>query len=394
MHIYTVLAIQFFNHTCFRGSKVLLTLFAIELGASPTTAGVLFAMYSFFPTLIAIYAGRFADRFGYRIPMLFGTSGMAIGLALPFFWPTLTALFCSATLAGSCYIFYTVSVQSLVGSLGSGTERTRNYAHYALCVSITALTGPLIAGFGLEYLGGDRAYLLMALIPFVAIVLLLCLTSPITTGRARTPSARESSTASHPAQRSSMFANPQLRRIFIIAGVVETANELGNFLLPVYGTQIGLSPSEIGIVMSMLAVALFIVRALVPRTTARWGEIRVLGASLMVAAGASILMPLFDTFVSVTVVAFLLGLGIGAGAPLSMSLVYARAPRDRAGEAMGIRQTVNKGTEMVIPLIFGAMSTAFGMLPVFWATAVLLAAGGLLAPREPPPTAADAPQGR
>jgi MFS family permease len=382
MHIYTLLAIQFFNHTCFRGSKILLTLFAIDLGASPTTAGVLFAMYSLLPTLIAIYAGRFADRFGYRIPMLFGTSGMVVGLSLPFFWPTLTALFFCATLTGSCYIFYTVSVQSLVGSLGSGTERTRNYSLYALCVSITALTGPLIAGFGLEYLGGDRAYLLMALIPVVAIVLQLCLTARSATV-ARTPSARHTSAAEGQAHRGSMFANPRLRRIFIIAGVVETANELGNFLLPVYGTQIGLSPSQIGIVMSMLAIALFIVRALVPRATARWGEIQVLGASLMVAAGASILMPLFDSFISVMAVAFLLGLGIGAGAPLSMSLVYSRAPRDRTGEAMGIRQTVNKGTEMIIPLVFGAMSTALGMLPVFWATAVLLAAGGLLAPREP-----------
>ena len=149
MTLRAVLFIQLFNHTCFRGSKVLLTLFAVELGASPMVAGMLFALYSLLPTLLSIYAGRLSDAAGYRLPMLLGTAGLTVGLLVPFFVPTLTALAFSATIAGSCYIFYTVSVQSLVGSLGGEDKRTYNYAMYSLAVSITALTGPLLAGFAL-----------------------------------------------------------------------------------------------------------------------------------------------------------------------------------------------------------------------------------------------------
>jgi MFS family permease len=77
-----------------------------------------------------------------------------------------------------------------------------------------------------------------------------------------------------------------------------------------------------------------------------------------------------------------MGLGLGCGAPLSLVLAYNRAPSGRSGEAMGLRQTVNKGTEVLVPIIFGTLSTALGMLPVFWLDAVMLGVGGWLMHRE------------
>ena len=111
-------------------------------------------------------------------------------------------------------------------------------------------------------------------------------------------------------------------------------------------------------------------------------EATVLAGCLVLAAVACILMPFFDTFLTVALVAFLFGLGIGGGAPLSMSLVFSRSPEARSGEAMGMRQTVNKGTEMVVPAAFGAISTTFGMMPLFWMVAALLGVGGWFMQRD------------
>ena len=376
MPLKLVLTAQLFNHTCFRGSKVLLTLYALELGASPVVAGLLFAMYSVLPAFLSIYAGRVADGIGHRRPMLLGTCGLVAGLTLPFLWPSLVALFFSATIAGTCYIFYTVSIQSLVGSLGEGNERTRNYSLYALSASVTALTGPLIAGFGLEHLGGGATYLLLAALPLVTVLLLLSVRTP----ERRPPSGRAS--AAHRGAPGALLRHPPLRRILVMAGIVETGNELGNFLLPIYGTAVGLSPSQIGIVMAMLAIASFVVRAFVPRLSARAGEETVLAGCLAVAACACLALPFTERFVFVAAAAFGYGLGIGGGAPLSMSLVFGRSPQGRSGEAMGVRQMVNKGTEMVVPLVFGGVSTAFGMLPVFALVAALLGAGAVLMQRD------------
>ncbi|MEM7406539.1 MAG: MFS transporter [Pseudomonadota bacterium] len=366
MHIYTILVIQLFNHTCFRGSKILLTLFALELGASTVTAGVLFATYSILPTLLSVFAGRSADRIGFKLPMLLGSGGLALGMLIPWWVPTLPALFISATVCGGSYIFYTVSVQNLVGTLEEGEGRTRNYSLYALCVGVTALLGPVAAGFSLEFLGGPQTYLLMAALPLIPIAMLLM--RPALRARRGAVGAGRHSTLD-------LLRNRPLRRMLMSAGIIETGNELGNFLLPIYGDSVGLSPSSIGLVMGALAAAMFVVRAALPMLARRAGEATVLVGSLMVAAGACLLFPFVTTTGPLLAVAFLFGLGLGCGAPLSMSLVFSRSPEGRSGEAMGLRQTVNKGTEVVVPMVFGTVSAAAGMLAVFWMVAALLALG-------------------
>src|SRR5262245_19481338 len=115
-----VLAVTLLIHTAFKGSKVLVSLYAIELGATPLVIGVLVSMYSFFSLFLAVYAGRVSDRLGFGMPMAFGALGLAAGLAVPYFMPHLAGLLVSALLIGLCYIFYTVAVQHLIGSLAAG----------------------------------------------------------------------------------------------------------------------------------------------------------------------------------------------------------------------------------------------------------------------------------
>src|SRR5262245_26452660 len=103
-----ILAVTLLIHTSFKGSKVLLSLYAIELGANPFLIGVLFSLYSFFPVFLAVYAGRISDRLGFRIPMLVGATGLATGLTVPYFVPHLAGLVTSAFVVSLCYIFYTV----------------------------------------------------------------------------------------------------------------------------------------------------------------------------------------------------------------------------------------------------------------------------------------------
>ena len=134
--------------------------------------------------------------------------------------------------------------------------------------------------------------------------------------------------------------------------------------------------------MGALAAALFIVRALIPILVRRSSETAVLGASLMLAAVGCLVMPLTEAFPALLAAAFLLGLGTGCGAPLSMSLVFSRSPEGRSGEAMGLRQAVNKATEAVIPIVFGVFSTALGMLPVFWAVTAMLGIGTWMVRRD------------
>ena len=59
----------------------------------------------------------------------------------------------SAGLIGFCYIFYTVAVQHLIGAMGDGLERTKNYSWFSLGIGMTALLGPMSAGFLIDAVG-------------------------------------------------------------------------------------------------------------------------------------------------------------------------------------------------------------------------------------------------
>jgi len=64
-----------------------------------------------------------------------------------------------------------------------------------------------------------------------------------------------------------------------------------------------------------------------------------------------------------------------------MSLLHNTVPPGRVGEAVGVRMTLVNISQIAIPLLFGALGTALGMLPVFWATSLLLSGGSWYAKR-------------
>jgi MFS family permease len=373
MNINLVFLIVLCNMLAFRGSKVLISLFAIELGAAQFYIGVLIATYSVFPLLLALYAGKLTDRLGVRTPMLCGSAGVAAGLLLPFLFSSIPALYASAALIGASHVFYNVAVQNLVGILSAGAEgRTKNFSNYGLVMATGGLLGPLAAGFSIDYFGHATGYLCLAAVPLVSVLILVF--SP---GLGRLH-AEKSAEEEPVADARSLLANAPLRRTLITGGIVLTGTDLFQFYMPIYGHAIGLSASAIGVVISLFAAAAFVVRLVMPALVKRWGEDAVFVWSLSLGAATYLLFPLFESAVLLAAVAFVLGLGMGCGQPLSMMLIYGRAPQGRSGEALGLRLTINNLMHIAVPLVFGTIGSVLGVAPVFIANSLLLAGGGIL----------------
>ena len=370
MGVYLTVALTVLTHTSFKGSKVVIALYAYELGANPLTIGLLFSMYSLFPIFLSVYAGKLSDRYGSRIPMLFGATGLVVGLLLPFAFPRLATLFVSATLIGVCYLFYIVSVQHLIGSIGEAANRTRNYSIFGLGIAFTALIGPTTAGFAIDAFGYQNAYLLLAVIPGIPILAMLVFPRllPSIQIKAKPPGKQRTR---------DLLRNRPLRRALITAGVIETGVELFNFFLPIYGRSIDFSASQIGIIIGTFGAAQLVVRTILPALVRRSSEERVLSTSLYLAAATYLVFPFVSSFAGLLVMAFVLGLGLGTGSPISLVLAYNRSPAGRSGEALGIRQTVNKVTETTMPIVFGSLGV-LATVAAFWADAAMLAVGAWL----------------
>lgn len=372
MWIYVVFLIVLCNMTVFRGSKVLVSLFAIELGAPQFYIGILIALYSLFPMMLALYAGKLSDRLGVRSPMIAGSTGLALGLSLPFLAPGLPALYASAALIGASHVFYNVSVQSLVGALSGAADRTRNFTNYGLVMAAGGFLGPLLAGFSIDHFGHAAGYLILAGGPLIPVLILLFARK---LGRLGTKAATQAEQA---VQAKNLLANAPLRRTLITGAAILTGIDLFQFYMPIYGNAIGLSATTIGVILSMFAAASFAVRLVMPALVKRWSAERVLLWSLYAGCATYLLFPLFENAVLLAVIAFALGLGMGCGQPLTMSLIYSRAPEGRSGEALGLRVTINNFMHIVVPLLFGTIGSMLGIAPVFIANALILGSGGVL----------------
>lgn len=373
--VFVVLMIVLLNMTAYRGSKVVVTLFAIELGAPQFYIGLIIATYSVFPMLLGLYAGKLTDRLGVRTPMLGGTLGVTIALLVPFFSPSVASLYVSAILIGASWVFYNVCAQNLVGLLSDAESRPRNFSNYGLVMAGGSFFGPLLAGFSIDYFGHAQSYLHLAAVPFVAAMLILY-SSVIRNVRTEGASAEEHATYS-----ASLLKNVPLRRTLITSAIVLTGTDLFQFYMPIYGHAAGLSASAIGMVLGAFAVAAFVVRLVMPTLVKRFSADTVLLGALYIGCFAYLLFPMFDTAVLLACVAFVLGLGMGCSQPVSLMLIYDRAPAARSGEALGLRLTINNCMHIIVPTVFGTLGTAFGVAPVFYANAAILAAGGVITTR-------------
>jgi MFS family permease len=371
MAIYLIVLMCALNHTGHGGSRVAVSLYALNLGANQFEIGVLMALYGLCPMLLAVTIGKLADRVGPRLPMLMGTAGIAVALLLPPLFPGLATLYITALLIGASFNFFFVTVMGIAGGIGGEGNRVRNYALLSLGFSAAGFLGPLTAGFSIDHLGHLHTFLLLAISTSIPL-LLLCFRSGFL------PVSEKREAAEKKRNAFDLWRIPVLRNTFIASGIISSAWDLFQFYLPVYGYAIGLSASAIGTVLGVFALATFIIRFSLPYLIKRSREAEILAYAIFVAAFAFVLFPFFKSAYALAAIAFLLGLGCGCGQPVSMSLIYELSPRERVSESSGLRVTVNNFTQLVIPLFFGSLGTAFGYFPVFVSNSAMLVAGGLL----------------
>jgi len=369
--LYQILAVILFWNAGYKGVRVANTLYALELGGGPFDTGLLLAVYGVFPLLLAVHVGKIGDRYGVRIPIVVGSVVSALGILLPWLWPVFPALFVSAAVTGGGFILVQVSMQSLIGSLGSGTARTNNLNLYALVISGSDLLGPIVAGFSIDHAGHVRTYLHLALLTFAAVFALFFIAH-------RLP--HRSAPPDHRGQRmADLVRSRDLRRMLVTSALVMGGLDLFQLYLPIYGHAIGLSASAIGVIMGGFAAAAFVTRALLPLLARRIGEEAALCYAMFLSAATFFLIPMFQNVFMLAAISFVLGLGMGLGQPLTVMLTYNYSPPGRHGEGLGLRIAINNSMHVTVPALFGAIGSMFGLAPVFWASSAMLVAGGYTA---------------
>ncbi len=369
MSIYLTFALALSIITNVQAGRVLLTLYALKLGAQPFAVGLLAATFSLLPMLFSWWVGRFSDRFGSRWLLMAGTVGGAFGMLLPYGVSGLPAIYIAGVMNGLLFAFSGVCLQNLVGLQSNPQTSAKNFSNYSMIISTTGFIGPLLAGFSADHSGYAISCLYLVVLSLVPAALLLILGGTLPAGSRtahRTGSVRD------------MLAESGLWRVLATSSLVVTGIDLFQVYVPIYGHEVGLSASAIGIVLAMFSIAAFVVRMALPYLISRLSEERTLAYSFFIGAASFFLMPFFQSAVVLSLIAFAFGLGMGCGQPITLMMTYSNSPEGRSGEAMGLRVTVNHMTRVIVPILFGSVGSAFGLSPVFWSNALLLVSGGAI----------------
>ena len=369
MPLLFIYSLAFIDFIGVNASRVVLQLFALDLGASPTQVGLLIALYYVCPLLLSWPAGTLSDRYGPRRPLLFSAACGSLGLVIPYYWHTLPALYLAGFLSGMSFAFFLVIVQTLVGVMSAPDKRAEAFSNFSLFGATSNFVGPLVAGLSVDHLSHPVSCLVAGSFSLLTGVMVLA-------GGGLLPGGSRRRGPRMPIRNT--LADPDVMRILAIGALVQLGTDLFQFYIPVYGVQIGLSASAIGALLAAFAAASFIVRFALPTLIRRWGEARLLAYSFYMAGIGFALVPLFQSGLLLGVVAFIFGLGTGCGQPIATMLMFSRAADGRSGEALGLRLTVNNGVRVIAPAVFGFIVSGFGLAPVFYINAVMMGAGGLV----------------
>lgn len=372
MSIFVLIAISIAIHSCYVGSKVLVSLYALELGASQLTVGILAALYAVVPLVLGVYTGRLADSRGTRAPLILGAVLTAAAMLTGFLGRGIPGLVAVALLVGGGFVFFNVSVQTLAGAL-SPAHRTRNFAWLSIGYSSSSLLGPVIAGFSIDWIGHVLTFLLFSFFPLLPLAVLL-------TRKPAAPAAKPAASGSR-GNTLDLLGDRQLRRLILISGLSVASAELFAFYVPVFTHQIGLSASTTGIILGSYAFAVVLTRFMLGTLMKHLTTEQILVWFLLLAAAAFAVFPFLREASALMATAFVIGIGVGATQPLMMSISYERAPPGRAGEVTGLRLTVNNVARISMPILCGAVGAALGASPVFWLNAVNLLATSFLSRR-------------
>ena len=361
-------------HLAFAGARVTLSLFALDLGASAATVGVLVSLLALVPMFFAVRWGRYVDRVGVRGPMYTGVAALLAALVLAWSVPRMEALFAVSALAGCGFSIFHIAVHQAAGLIGTPQERARNFSVLALAFSTSGVLGPMLAGFSIDWIGHRHTFLLLATALVATLVVMWWW--PIDVPR--------HATALKPGEQrrlADLVRIPALRRVLVASAVLSMGWDLFTFVMPIHGSRIGLSATAIGLVLGCFGAAVFVVRLVLPAIVHRVNEWKMLIGAMFVTGSALALVPLVTDPALLMAIAFLLGLGLGGAQPMVMALLYNTAPAGRGAEAVGVRTLLLNVSQTGIPLMFGAVGAALGMSPVFIAMGLALAAGGWYAGR-------------
>ncbi len=361
-------------HAAMAGLRLAAPLQTLREGYSAWSVGLLMALFAAAPVLLAMPAGRLADRHGYHRPVgiavLLSLLGAVCALGSTFLeGPLHFGLLClSATLCGSGTNIGMLAIQRTAGlAARDSTERVRIFSWLGVAPSFANVVGPVALGFMIDWAGFAAAYALM--FPLIGLTLW---------SARQVPPMPRSAGAASPARSASawsLLAAPGMKRLLLANWLLSTCWDVHSFALPIIGHDRGFSASTIGLILGSFTLSVSAIRLAIPVLAHRMEETAVIRWAMVGTGAIFALYPLATSPWQLGVCAVLLGITLGSTQPMVMSTLHHLTPDNRHGETLAFRSMAINLSSTLMPLMFGAAGVAVGASALFWVVGASVASG-------------------
>lgn len=359
-------------HSCMTGLRLAAPLALLRLGHEEWAVGLVLGMFAVAPMVVALPAGRMADRLGYQAPMRLAIGltclggGLAVVSTLLGAWQLL--LLCvGATLAGAGTNYGLITIQRSAGrNVHDSTQLKRIFSWMGLAPALANVIGPVLAGVMVDIGGFAWAYGVLAALPMLGLIMARWVPAEV----------RPASLPPRPRPNSwELLRAPGVARLFFVNWLLSASWDVHAFVVPILGHERGFSASVIGAILGAFALAVTLVRLIIPFVAHRLRESRVLVNAMLTSGGVLAVYPLVSAAWLMMGCAVLLGLALGAVQPMILSKLHQLTPAHRHGEAIALRSMTIGLASAAMPLLFGIAGAAVGAASLFWGMGAAVALG-------------------
>jgi predicted MFS family arabinose efflux permease len=369
-----LIAGQICLHSAMAGLRLAAPLWALKNGYSAAAAGLLVALFAASSVLLALPAGRYADRAGLKKPFVqcvgVATGAAMLAVAFPYFW----VLCISALLVGGATSSAVIALQRHVGRISHGPLALKQaFSWLSIGPALANFVGPFLAGVLIDLVNYRAAFALCAALPLLGWALIR--------SAGEEPIELVATDDAKPHRAWDLLRDEGFRRLLIVNWLLSACWDAHAFLVPVIGYERDYSASVIGTILGAFAIAAAAIRVLMPVLAHSLREWAVITVSMVMTAMLLVVYPLMPTALSMGVVSVFLGFTLGTVQPMVMSTLHQITPEERHGEALGLRMMAINASSVTMPLLLGAVGAAVGTSALFWAIAAAVGAGSRMAAR-------------
>ena len=339
---------------------------SVDLGADALLVGLVGATFALAPLLFAIQIGRWVDRGFEGRAMVLGSTlalGTTVGLI---FVESIPLLILAMPILGIGHLLVMTGGQTMIANRSENKKYEKNFGLLTFYASLGHAIGPLAGGL-LADRGGlnidvDAAFM-FAVLMFIAATVVVIPLFKKSEGKDTLPSLDARSVRR-------VLTTKGFPSAMFVAGSITAVIDITLIFLPLLGRELGLSATQVGVLLALRAASSMLVRLVLGPTSTRLGMRVTLHYGSVVTFLSVLLIAFVTDFWWLALIMSISGLAMGVGQPVTMAWVSRISSPENRGLAISIRLTSNRFGQVVVPAIAGAIAVG-GVGTVFLMLAVL-----------------------